>query len=140
MRFELEQIKDRAAARLFKARIVELQESSRWNALPADVRHSLDAFVEGARDWIVKAHGTATWEEPETIEETKAWLGALPAASDPSVFDGPPEHPSARVTDVELEAIEREAREWMTRGFPLFASIASRLVGEIRRLRNERRL
>ena len=137
MRFELEQLKDRAAARRFKVRIVELQESSRWNALPSDVRHVLDAFVDGARDWIVRAHGTATWEEPETIEEAKAWLGELPAASDPSVSDRVHQPPSARVTNVELEAIEGEAKEWMTQGFVPFAAIALRLVGEIRRLRNE---
>jgi len=131
MRHELERLRDRAQARNFKSRLVELHESCREDRVPADVAGVVETFVDLAHQTIVGFYGTSAWDEPETVEEAKSRMGTLPGSD------------RSPLTEEELEDIrdfaDSDARHRLQPRWKVLTNPTSvqRAAAELRRLRSD---
>jgi hypothetical protein len=75
LRYMLERLDSRAAARAFKPRLLSLYEASKQPRVPPYVARIVDGFFVTAHEMIVQFYGRAAWDDPETREEALLRMG-----------------------------------------------------------------
>jgi hypothetical protein len=97
-------------ARKYRALYDRVQAA--WGCAPnhmtaeaTEMAHRVHLAILDARSRVVRALGTAAWDEPETVEQAKARMGTLPAAPGPGVLDRVNEREPPPLTDEDLDAL-----------------------------------